>query len=248
VVVISTIAAPAPSATELLQAPRIRVKQGTSLNWAGYAVETNLNTPQNDAVTDVAGTWTVPSVTATGTTNAYSSIWVGIDGYDSNTVEQIGTEQDIINGLPVYSAWYEMYPKYPFNLNKRTYPVNPGDQITARVQYGNKGTFTLTMTNKGTTGKTIKWTYSTTQKSPSARRSSAEWIVEAPWSSGVLPLSNFGTATFTNASVKLNGTAGTIGSWPYDPMDMVTSSGALKAQTFALSSDGTSFSVQWLSN
>ena len=51
----------------------------TSSNWSGYAVETNLNSPQSNSVTAVSGSWTVPTVTGTGT--AYSAIWVGIDGY-----------------------------------------------------------------------------------------------------------------------------------------------------------------------
>src|SRR5262249_49358771 len=63
-----------------------------SLNWSGYAAETNLSAPASNAVTQVSGSWNVPTVT--GRTNAYSSVWVGIDGYSSSSVEQLGTEQD----------------------------------------------------------------------------------------------------------------------------------------------------------
>src|SRR5438067_231953 len=77
----------ASSAAPLLSAPRIPVKNGTSTNWSGYAIETNLSTPQSKVATDVRGQWVVPSVTC-GTGNTYSSIWVGIDGYSSNSVEQ----------------------------------------------------------------------------------------------------------------------------------------------------------------
>jgi hypothetical protein len=73
----------------LTNAPNIHVKEGTSLNWAGYAIETNLNKPQSGAVTDVKGSWVVPTVDCLATPNAYSSFWIGIDGYSSNTVEQI---------------------------------------------------------------------------------------------------------------------------------------------------------------
>ena len=80
-----------------------------STNWSGYAAETNLSTPASNAVTAVSGSWTVPTVK--GKTNAYSSVWVGIDGYSSSTVEQLGTEQDTTrSGATRYYAWWEMYP------------------------------------------------------------------------------------------------------------------------------------------
>ena len=42
--------------------------------------------------------------------------------------------------------------------------------------------------------------YTTQQTASNAKRSSAEWIVEAPSSSsGILPLANFGSVTFTSA-------------------------------------------------
>ncbi len=82
----------------------------SSTNWSGYAAATSLDDPQSGSVTAVSGSWIVPTVTATssrGTT--YSSVWVGIDGYSNSTVEQIGTEQDVVNGTPEYSVWWEMY-------------------------------------------------------------------------------------------------------------------------------------------
>jgi len=225
-----------------IHAPRIKVKEGTSSNWSGYAVETNLDTPQSNAVTYVTGTWTVPAVTSTAN-NAYSSIWVGIDGYDSNTVEQIGTDGFWINGEAVYSAWYEMYPKFPVTI---PITLTPGDTITASVSYVAKGTFSLALTNL-----TTKETFTTKQKCPSADRSSAEWIVEAPWSGGVLPLANFGSTTFTGCSATINNHQGPINdtSWQYDAIDMVNySTDAVKADTGDLSKKGTGFTVTWISN
>ena len=35
-------------------------------------------------MTAVSGTWKQPTVTANGATTAYSSVWVGIDGYSSS--------------------------------------------------------------------------------------------------------------------------------------------------------------------
>lgn len=229
-------------ASQPMQAPRVPVKEGTSQNWAGYAVETSLTSPQNNAVSDVKGTWVVPSVSASSATNSYSSVWVGIDGYLDNTVEQIGTEQDWYNGAARYYAWVEMYPKLPSRIS---YTVSPGDIMTAEVKYTGNNQFVLTLKDT-TTGKS----YSTTQKAPRAQRQSAEWIVEAPWSGGVLPLANFGTASLSNASATLNGHTGTISdpAWQNDSINMVTSSGTVKAQTSPLSTDNTSFTVTWLHN
>src|SRR5262245_47969256 len=108
----------------------------TSVNWSGYAVETNLASPQAYAFTDVQATWVVPSLSpsASSNQNAYSSTWIGLDGdsKSSKTVEQIGIEQDYINGKAVYYAWYEMYPKA---LVKLDLVIQPFDTINAEVKY-----------------------------------------------------------------------------------------------------------------
>jgi len=211
-------------------APRIRAKNGTSTNWSGYAVTTGL-------VSDAKGSWVVPVVTCTST-NTYSSAWVGIDGYSNNTVEQIGTEQDCRSGQPTYYAWYEMYPKPSFRINN--VPVKAGDNINAEVKYVN-GKFVLTLAN-ATTGKS----FTTTQKGK-GQRQSAEWIMEAPWSGGVLPLANFGAIPFSHASTTVNGTTGSINAFAYDPITMVISNtdSTVKASPSGLKSGGSSFSVNW---
>lgn len=230
----------AASPTGLTHAPKIRYKDGTSTNWSGYAIETNLTTPQSAAVSDVKGTWVVPAVSC-GNTNTYSSAWVGIDGDSSKTVEQIGTDQDCVNGSASYYAWYEMYPKPSFRVNLA---VRAGDVMQAEVRYVSGKKFKLTLTNT-TTGRV----YSTTQNA-NAQRSSAEWVMEAPWSGGVLPLSNFGTIAFSGASATVNGYTGSISdtSWQNDMIAMVNSSGSPKATPSALGSDGSSFSVAWVSS
>ena len=73
-----------------------------SPNWSGYCVDTSLTTPQANSVTFVEGVWTVPTVSSSTSNSAYSCVSVaGMDGFlGSTTVEQIGTEQDVINGSP----------------------------------------------------------------------------------------------------------------------------------------------------
>ena len=57
------------------------------------------------------GSWIVPPVTCPSTPSQYSSFWVGIDGDNSNTVEQTGTDSDCSTGTPNYYAWFEFYPQ-----------------------------------------------------------------------------------------------------------------------------------------
>jgi hypothetical protein len=205
----------------------------SSSNWSGYAV-----VPGNGQVTSVSGTWTVPAVSGSGT--AYSATWVGIDGFSSNTVEQIGTDSDLVNGTPQYYAWFEMYPAYPVNLSMN---VQPGDTISASVTATASGLFTLSITDTPKSGGTAQ-TFTTTQSLPGAARSSAEWIVEAPSSGfGVLPLANFGTVNFSKALVN-GGPAGAAPANQTYQINLVNSFGT-QASTSALDSTGTNFSVSY---
>ena len=228
-----------------IHAPTTRgVREGKSSTWAGYAVVTSISSPQKGVVSDVNGSWTVPTVDCAMTPNAYASFWIGIDGYSSGTVEQIGTESDCSSGSARYYAWYEMYPRYDVELNMK---ISPGDTAAAEVQYLGGGSFNLTITDTSTGASS-----STTQKSTNAARSSAEWIAEAPSSSSgrathTLPLADFGTVTLQGAHATLSGHNGTISdsAWQCDRIDLVSSSGSYKTVTSALSTDGTSFSVEW---
>lgn len=219
-------------------APIIRIDHSTSSNWSGYAVYS----PTSSApisVTYVKGSWVVPA--ATSTKNAWSSFWVGIDGYTSSTVEQIGTDSDWNNGKPVYYAWYEFYPNPSIKIT--SVPIKVGDVILAEVGFSvDAGKFGVRITDL-TTGKVFKKGAAV----KNAQKSSAEWVAEAPSSIlGVLPLANFGTVTFTNCQATINGNTGPINydSWNYDAITM-SSSGTTKALPSALSSGGTSFSVTW---
>ncbi|MGO9109494.1 MAG: G1 family glutamic endopeptidase [Thermoguttaceae bacterium] len=212
----------------------------TSSNWSGYAVTTGAG-----AVTDVKGSWIEPTLHSPSAANTYSAFWVGIDGYSSGTVEQIGTDLDTnASGKAVYYAWYEMYPSSPVNLSMK---INPGDQISAEVKYTGSNKFTLTLTDV-----TTNTTFSTSQTLKSAKLSSAEWIAEAPSSSrGVLPLADFGAVSFSGASATISGTTGPIDnkSWPSgNPISitMVGSSGTEAYPSSLVDSAGTSaFSVSF---
>jgi len=180
----------------------------------------------------------VPTVAQSTSAHTYSSSWVGIDGYSSNTVEQIGTEQEWTSAGPVYYAWFEMYPKFAYRINN--FPVAAGDTITAEVSYVGNSNYLLTITNN-----TQNLTFSIKQKSGSATRRSVEWVEEAPYSGGVLPLANFGTVQFSNCYATVSGYTGPISSWTNDAITMQTSGGVIKAAPSTLSPDGAGFSVIW---
>jgi hypothetical protein len=242
------------SASAVSHGPRIKgATNSTSLNWSGYAVT-------GTTFTDVKGSWIQPTANCASTTasptngkgngnghgnghggggqsqSAYSSFWVGLDGYSSNTVEQTGTDADCSGTTPVYYGWYEFYPAFPVNFSN---PVSPGDTINAEVSVSG-GTVTVTLQDA-----TKGWTQQATQSSAGYALSSAEWIAEAPSSGKVLPLANFGTVNFSNASAVGGGKAGSISDFTNDPLTMVTSSGVTKAAPSGLSSRGSAFSVTW---
>ncbi len=237
----STTAASAP-----LVAPHMWAGSSSSLNWAGYAV-----TASPGSVSDVRGSWIVPAIQGTcPSTNQYSSFWVGIDGYSSSTVEQTGTDSDCRSGSPAYYAWYEFYP-HPSKVISGL-SVRAGDTISAEVAFSG-GRFTVTIRDLTTGGS-----FSASAKVSSAQRSSAEWIAEAPSSSGgILPLADFGAVSFgadttgvaSTCFATIGGVSGAIGSFGSNVQSimMVTSSGTAKAQPSSLSADGTSFSVTWKS-
>jgi hypothetical protein len=215
----------------------VRERTISSVNWSGYAV-----TGAKGSVQDVSGSWTVPAVTCNSGTE-YSSFWVGIDGFNSNTVEQIGIDADCHNGSPAYYAWFEFYPHPFFTINNFT--VQPGDVITAQVHYDRSTRqFTVSLHN-GTQS------FSTSTKVNGAQRSSAEWITEAPFSAGgVLPLANFGTVSYSSDTAGMNGTPVPIGAFGPNnvyEITMVDANDNPKTVPSGLGSDKSSFSVQWAS-
>jgi hypothetical protein len=197
----------------------------TTMNWAGYATAGTAGT-----FTSVSSSWTQPAVTCGGA-NTFSSFWVGLDGDGTPTVEQTGSEADCSNGTAVYAGWYEIFPNAPVFYNQ---PVQPGDAMSASVTANGGGSFALTLTDT-----TQNWTQTTNQTVNGAELGSAEVIAEAPSSqTAVLPLSDFGTANFTGATVNNQ----PIGGANPDNLTLVSANGAPEATPSALAGQN-SFSV-----
>jgi hypothetical protein len=227
--------------------------QVQSSNWSGYA-------DTNDTYNSVASTWTEPTVDCSsggvsgggllgslgGGPSTASSFWVGLDGYNSSSVEQTGTDSDCNSGTPSYYAWYEMYPNPSVNLPSQ-YVVSPGDVMTGWVASNSSGTSFVLALKDATKG----WMFMTTQTGSGFSRSSAEVIAEAPSACTLLfcsevALSNFGHVNFASSALIDNGgRQGTLSSFNANEITMVSSTGTTMATPSNLSPDGSAFSVTW---
>ncbi|HEV2673094.1 MAG TPA: G1 family glutamic endopeptidase [Aliidongia sp.] len=182
--------------------------QVQSDNWSGYVVS-SANTGLS--YTSAQATWIVPTATfASGRSRVldqYSSLWVGIGGdcvdldceISDSTLIQLGTEQDVSsNGSKDYYVWYEMLPNESVTIPRT---VRPGDVITASITCIASCTSATQTWTMAMTDSTAQWSWSQSFAYASSRLS-ADWIVEAPASDAndVLPLANFGTATFQMVS------------------------------------------------
>jgi hypothetical protein len=220
----------------------------TSSNWSGYAVT-------GTGFTSASASWVVPAAVCTGVSNRsdeYASFWVGLDGYSSNSVEQVGTDSDCNGSNPSYYAWYEFYPQPSYNI--LSVPVSPGNVISASVVYSATGNdFTVTLTNVST-GKS----YSKTSTVRGAERTSAEWITEAPCCSGrsgILPLADFGTINFGADYTNVSGTNYAVSSTVSGPISAFSTAVDISktasktspqlSTCSVLSADGTSFNCTW---
>ena len=113
----------------------------------------------------------------------------------------------------------EMYPAFPVNFSNT---VRPGDKFFGSVTFNGGSSYTLVLQDI-----TQGWKHTVNKSLSGAANSSAEVIAEAPSSSsGVLPLANFGTVNFSNATA--NGSA--IGNSSPVQIDMVDNSGRLKTR------------------
>ena len=242
-----------------------------SSNWSGYAaIASDPAAPAS--FTDVTGTWVQPRASCTSGRASSSAFWVGIGGYDesSPSLQQLGTGADCSGGAaaPTYYAWWELVPAASQRI--KTLKIFPGDTITAAVLVdGQKITFSLRDVTRRTRFSKVLTATQTLDTS------SAEWIAEAPSACSsygrcrVVPLTNFGTVTFSGAATIGNAQPGTLlgpttpaGSSPWTamPIELIAGGasrgffGQLSAESGVgavpgdLSADGRGFSVSWAQN
>jgi hypothetical protein len=201
--------------------------QDQSTNWSGYAA-----TGGTGSFNSVSSNWTEPTANCTDNGDEYAAFWVGLDGFNSDSVEQTGTDSDCSGGSPDYYGWYEMYPAAPVYF---TNPVSPGDSMSASVSVSGD-TYTLSLTDN-----TQGWNQTETIQESGLSDSSAEVITEAPSSeSGPLPLADFGTVNYSGSTA--NGES--MDAQSPTEIDMVGSSGDQLDTTSPMDSSG-DFSNTW---
>jgi hypothetical protein len=210
----------------------VGASQFTSPNWSGYVdVNSNGRTYQK-----VSGNWHQPAVKCPSSTNTeWAYFWVGIDGWDSTTVEQAGTLAECNKGKASYLDWWEMYPKKPTAVHT----ISPGDSISTSVDFTG-GKYKLTVTDH--THSSGSFSVIKACGANHCDNADAEWITEKPGSSATL-LADFGHWVLSGAAVTSGKTNGDISSFPDGSITMVKSKQDLV--TVSGVHNGNSFSTAW---
>jgi hypothetical protein len=154
----------------------------------------------------------------------------------------MGTEQDSIDGVGTYSAWYELLPHAEDTIDSLN--ISPGDRITASISLTDPSTNTWSLEIHDYTGGQ---SYQNRVVYASSMLS-AEWIVERPRVNNLLrSLADFSKLTFNDCSATVNGKAETISSLPFIEVTLISQNTRLTSVS-PLASNGTSFTVNYLAN
>ena len=204
-----------------------------SSNWSGYAS----HLPRRGTFHSVSASWIQPRARCSRSAGKrqFAAFWAGLDGFNSKSVEQTGTDSDCNGTTPHYYGWFEMFPKAPVLFKN---PLQPGDHISASVTFSGVEKYTLVLTDA-----TRHWTHTIIRRVPNLARSSAEVITEAPSSTtGVLPLANFGTVRFN--LIRVNGAL--LSKQTPSRIIIVNASNQPEDSTSAIGNAGGAFSNTWI--
>ena len=206
-----------------------------SSNWSGYAS----HLPRRGTFHSVSASWIQPRARCSRSAGKrqFAAFWAGLDGFNSKSVEQTGTDSDCNGTTPHYYGWFEMFPKAPVLFKN---PLQPGDHISASVTFSGTAKYTLVLTDT-----TRRWTHTIVRRNATFARSSAEVITEAPSSGAtgaVLPLANFGTVRYS--LIRINGLV--LNKETPSRIVMVDPGGLPMDTTSLLGNAGGAFSNTWL--
>ena len=240
-VVLAGAAAPADAASKPAQ------------RWSGYVV-----TGKKVSFTSATGTWVEPAVTCRrGVDPTLSTVWVGIGGFaqGSNVLDQVGTDANCDStGRASYFAWFELLPDIAHDVAGK---VEAGDRMTGTVSVLGTNLIDVKIENR-----TRHWSFDRQIQAGSPDRTSAEWVVEAPYSClrftcHQASLANFGSVAIGNIAATGNGRRGTLRGkgWKATPLVLapcVQTIASVKkdglpavAVPRAVSADGTTFAIAW---
>jgi hypothetical protein len=227
-----------PSIPNMAAGP-VDAAQAASFNWSGYV---DASVP--GTFTAVSASWREP-VTICGPEQRLTAFWVGLDGWNDSSVEQVGTFAYCFEGQPSYYTLWDMFPTNAVIVGST---VQPGDLITASVTAS--GTNYLLSVTDATNPANSFSTTQTCLPAGTCSDSSVEWIAERPETNiGVAPLSWFDW-NLTGASQTSGGVKGTIASGPGTTqvtMVDVTATYPL-VSTSRLSWSGDGFNARWLNS
>lgn len=216
----------------------------TSNNWDGYFATASSH---GTDFTAVSATWTQAAVTCSGSAEEWAGFWVGMDGWWNDVVEQGGSEARCLNGSPVYNVWWEMYP---FNAIQTGFAIRAGDTIHGSVTYVPSTQMFDIVVKDVTTGQTLTEDTPCQSGQQGCPRTSASIISEDITNlgtGGLFPLPDYGTETYSSASVtNTSGHTGSLSDPAWQLGDVTEVSGGITKQTTsALNSAGTSFTTTW---
>ncbi len=171
-----------------------------SSNWAGYSLRGSAG-----SVSEVAATFTVPTLNCAATPQGQDAEWVGVDGTSGSALFQTGVASSCGSGVQQSTAWYEDIQGNPPVPAQDLFTASPGDLIRAQVQEISPGSWQYVLSDL-TSGQSAS--ASMAFDGPGA---AADWIEEDPATATyggnvhLLPYADFGSVSFTDLS--LNGQA-----------------------------------------
>jgi Peptidase A4 family len=227
-------AAPASGGHTVAGAGALRPQTGplTSLNWAGY-----VSSEPSGYFSTVAGIFQLSTPSSCSISPGNSpDLGVSLDGYSNSTLEFAGVVGDC--GSTGQIRWHPCVGLCPPPPWSSTPYGNQGDIIEATVSYLSGSVFKGTIQDL-----TQGWTVSSNFTVSGALRNSAEAIAADTLSGSLVPMNNFGTATFR--SVTVNGSTPLNAVSPVQ-INMISTSGALMVATSPISSGG-AFALNWVS-
>jgi hypothetical protein len=138
----------------------------TAENWSGYA-----QSGSNGIYSAITGSFVVPTVDTSSSSQQFSSEWLGIGGDTDSTLIQAGVEADNVGGTAIYLAWTEVLPQSEHALRLK---INPGDTIGVTIVETAKNSWKIVLADQSTRAQASRKVHYT------STGASAEAILERP--------------------------------------------------------------------
>jgi hypothetical protein len=147
---------------------------------------------------------------------------------------QLGTDADDQAGKkPIYTAWYEMYPKPCYTLDPSVLGVHPGDRLSASVSELSLGRFRLVIVNHTTHQR-----FALERTDLGIPDTDGAIVTELPSATYPLALASFGSVSFTGCAI--NGRP--LDDYPLTMFEIYRQ-GTTQARTTPMGANGASFTV-----